>query len=51
MLKENFEAMHEDICARTVDSGVANGVAHPVWVIKEGIVVQTNDETWGRQGN
>jgi hypothetical protein len=48
---ENFEAMHEDIYARMVDIGVAIKVQNPIWVSKEGIFVEANDEVWGRQTN
>ncbi len=46
---ENFEAMYEDIYARMVDSGVATKAPNPVWASKEGMVVETKDEAWGRQ--
>jgi hypothetical protein len=48
---ENFEAMYEDVYSRMVECGAALKLPDAVWVNKEGAIVQTKDEAWGRQTN
>ncbi len=48
---ENFEAMYEDVYSRMVECGAALKLPDAVWVNKEGAIVQTKDEAWGRPTN
>jgi hypothetical protein len=48
---ENFEAMYADVYSRMVECGAALKLPDAVWVNKEGAIVQTKDEAWGRLTN
>ena len=46
---ENFEQVHDDVYRGMVKSGIAVELENEVWVNKEGLIVESEAESFGRK--